>query len=135
MKTFYSLGNKNNHENDIHKKIKNFKCNFCKKPFSKAVNLKKHQEAIHEGIRHKCRYCEASYTETGTLQKHIKHVHEETAIRHKCEKCERTFENQSSLKFHSTSVHDKIKNYICDFCNLPLASKTNLTIHMKRKHK
>ena len=37
-------------------------CHVCYKIFESPWHLKRHNENIHEGIRHKCDLCEQSYT-------------------------------------------------------------------------
>ena len=59
-------------------------CESCCKSFSRADNLKRHIQTVHEGHKdHKCKSCGKSFSQAGDLKKHIHTVHEGQKD-HKC---------------------------------------------------
>merc|ERR1712150_88344 len=62
------------HENI--KKNKTHECNQCRKMFSRANDLKRHVQTVHEDIRkYKFEECGKSFGEMGNLKRHIKAIH------------------------------------------------------------
>ena len=60
-------------------------------------------------------------------------IHDETEV-HECNKCKKSFSRAKALRDHMDIVHDKMKKYVCDICNISLASVANLTRHSNRNN-
>jgi len=108
LSTKFSL---NNHIIYIHKKIKNFKCNYdnCNKYFSNIHNRNRHLYTHLPEKRFKCTICNKGFNDKYLLKKH--------------------------LKFHNNTKIDRIINiedriYKCMHCNKAYVYKQNLKIHM-----
>ena len=48
---------------------------------------------------------------------------------HKCGTCQGAFKSKASLTQHIKMVHEKIRPYICEFCNKAYPTKVNLVRH------
>ena len=58
--------------NDISRDNKGkYQCQQCDYEARRSSCLKKHVEAIHQGVRYPCNQCSYKATETGNLQKHV----------------------------------------------------------------
>ena len=52
------------------------KCDSCGKTYSQASILKKHINAVHNGIKdHKCDTCGLKFSQAGHLKRHINSIH------------------------------------------------------------
>ena len=124
---------------NLHKGLKNHKCNSCEKAYTQSHNLKTHISRSHTGHQcdscgknfsqseslkthvsiihnHKCNSCEKSYTKAHDLKSHISKTHGKTAG-HKCDSCGKNFSQLGSLKTHISIIHEGMKGYKCDLCN------------------
>ena len=73
-------------------------CQECGKTFVKNSKLKKHVEAIHEGMKHKCQQCPKEYTSLDNLKIHVKIIHE--GQKFLCNHCSVTFVQKRRLDAH-----------------------------------
>ena len=48
--------------------------------------------------------------------------------------CKKTFNLARNLHVHVKRIHNKIKNHICQICELRFAKNTELDTHLKRIH-
>ena len=62
---------------NVYENVKNYKCDFCEKSFSKPNNLKIHIDSVHKKVRnHKCDMCDKTFFLKTGLKVHINTVHE-----------------------------------------------------------
>ena len=122
------------HKREMHFKPNNehFKCDICRKEYSRNDHLKTHKDRDHFGIRYPCPNCEFSSTSKGSLKIHISSKHE--GKRYPCKQCEHKAYCSSSLMKHINVIHLNLKPNICNFCEFKAASKSNLKIHQKHFH-
>ena len=60
----------------IHEGLKNHKCEFCEKSFSKAWTLKGHINQIYNGLKdHSCDIFSKSFATIEDMRLHIKKIH------------------------------------------------------------
>ena len=140
---------------NLHKGLKNHKCNSCEKSYTQSHNLKTHISRSHTGHQcdscgknfsqseslkthvsiihnHKCNTCEKSYTQARDLKSHISKTHGNTG--HKCDSCGKIFIQPGSLKTHISIIHEGKKGYKCDICNNSYLKKAYLKKHISKTH-
>ncbi|XP_056444421.1 uncharacterized protein LOC130381025 [Gadus chalcogrammus] len=107
---------------------KPYKCDQCKKRFSRKGNLKIHLRT-HSGEKpYKCDQCMMRFSEKGTLNKHMRSHSGEKP--YKCDQCTKCFSEKGSLKIHMRT-HSGEKPYKCDQCTKCFSEKGTLKIHMR----
>ena len=83
-------------------------CQICLKEFNQTSDLRRHIQAIHNGVRHNCNVCGHEAKSKSNLKRHINSVHKD--IKEACDECYKPF-SQSTLWEHKKS--DKVKHK-CD---------------------
>ena len=85
-------------------------CTYCNKTFSKAVNLKTHVTAVHEGIRYQCQSCDKTYTAKSNLDQHVRRIHQGLKIQpdtiYECNTCGKQFSRRDSFRRHIKTMHN-----------------------------
>ena len=109
------------------------KCNFQAKTKSlKAKNahelLRRHMNAVHEGITYNCPQCDYISTQKVHLKRHIKSKHEDSRLQ--CPYCDKSTTRKESLDIHIRSVHEGVK-FPCPHCEYQAAQKNGLSVHIK----
>ena len=63
----------------VHEGVKEFKCGYCNKDFSKGSNLKEHVKRVHGGVSnsYECDFCAKSFSKIKDLKNHIIETHQE----------------------------------------------------------
>ena len=57
------------------KKVK-FQCQYCEKSFGRKEHLKRHVDAVHEGIKNfSCEFCEMNFSRKDYLKRHVSSIH------------------------------------------------------------
>ena len=125
-----------NHE-DIHRDIttKPYSCFYigCKKVFMDRIAANG-CETMHKEL-FKCEICGMCKRGKTELKRHME-GHNQLRFIYKCEECDvGTFVTEKSLVRHRKNVHCEAKQFKCEVCRRPLASKDSLAHHMKRNHK
>ena len=97
----------------IKRKSKNvggkYSCEECDYKPNKASNLRRHVEAIHNGIYYPCSKCDFKTADQGSLKNHVESIH------YSCSQCEHKATEKASLKKHVESVHGGVQ-YPCSQC-------------------
>ena len=100
------LNDLNWHKKSVHHIIKIYNCEKCDAMLSSSFSLKRHDNAMHKGVRYSCDHCNYKATQLGNLKTHIKAVHLKVKNYH-CEDCEYRTPLLSTLKRHVNTVHLK----------------------------
>ena len=83
---------------------KNAQCFQCNKTFSRARDLKRHINTVHEGLKpHKCNICGKAYND---LKRHINSVHDGLKQHTFLCFCGEGFSEARDLKRHINSIHE-----------------------------
>ena len=108
-----------------------FMCPECGNIFTMQKTLKKHIEAIHQGIRYPCDQCPFQGRTKILLKYHIESVHE--GKRYYCDQCEFIALTKDNLKTHHKYKHCE-KNYHCDQCDYKTKTAAILQVHINSIH-
>ena len=75
-----------------------YACDQCEYESVFRRAIKRHQDAIHIGIKHACNECPKEYTDVYDLKNHKKSVHQ--GLYFQCDQCNKTFSRQKLLLRH-----------------------------------
>ena len=125
-------GNLKQHIRSKHERIKEM-CSICDKHFSSPQILRRHKQAVHEGICFNCDVLDCDYvsSDKATIRKHKETKHEGKV--YKCSQCDHILNSENSLKLHQKSKHEGVR-YPCDQCDYKAANKSCLTRHVANIH-
>jgi KRAB domain-containing zinc finger protein len=103
-----------------------FKCKICKKSYSNALNLHRHQ---FTHIKVECKICLKSFSKP-SIANHLKtHRNEQRQNEMKCKIC--SFKTFSHENFHRhQKTHQKL--FKCEFCDRNFAENKQLKEHLQR---
>ena len=108
-----------------------FMCPECGIVVTMQKTLKRHIEAIHQGIRYPCDQCPFQARSKISLKHHIEAVHE--GNRYYCDQCEFIALTKQDLRKHGNSKHGE-KNYHCDQCDYKTKASGTLKKHINAVH-
>lgn len=109
-------------------------CCLCSRTFSAAAALRKHERAVHLGLKpHECSVCKRRFAEKANMKKHFVARHE-LARTHPCKECPRVFAFSDGLRRHNNDRHLKIRRFICSDCPSAFKQKTHLQKHRESVH-
>ena len=108
-----------------------FMCPECGIVVTMQKTLKRHIEAIHQGIRYPCDQCPFQARSKISLKHHIEAVHE--GNRYYCDQCEFIALTKQDLRKHGNSKHGE-KNYQCDQCDYKTKASGTLKKHINAVH-
>ena len=108
-----------------------FMCPECGNIFTMQRTLKKHIEAIHQGIRYPCDKCPFQGRNKILLKHHIESVHE--GKRYYCDQCEFIAFSKYTLRSHVAYKHCE-NNYQCDQCDYKTKTAQILQVHINSIH-
>ena len=111
--------------------MKMWNCSLCDYCSRRKIDLRKHIEVKHEGVKYDCKECNNQYATKEKLKRHIKAIHE--GLKFICYECNSQFTRKESLTYHFNSQHEGIK-LECNKCNYQCVSKKSLKQHVKTVH-
>lgn len=97
------------HQN-IHLKLKPYKCEFCSEAFRSGANLRLHRVRHTDPNRYRCNDCQTSFVTKQALQKHLRRHTEDPEIRpFACDfpGCNSTFKQKDHVRNHVRRTHEK----------------------------
>ena len=98
----------NIHINTVHKKLKNYKCQYCNKEFGRPQHLNTHVITTHEKPNNiVCELCGKTFHQSVRLKEHIRSIHE--GVKNKCP-CGKEFSTVGNLNVHKKNVHKENKD-------------------------
>ena len=104
------LGRKGSNEHAEKQKLeKELKCKDCDYITNGKANLKRHQEAIHKGVRHTYNLCGKQFTCKSKVEEHKKSIH---LLQKICDLCGYKAQCKGDLTKHKKSIHEE-KKYSC----------------------
>ena len=118
------------HIEAIHQGIR-YPCDQCTFQAKNKMRLKSHIESVHEGKRYYCDQCEYAAPTKAYLQTHITNIHCEKNFH--CDQCDFKAKTAATLKAHVNAIHLKIK-FTCPECGSKHSQQGHLTKHRKLKH-
>ncbi|XP_022818915.1 zinc finger and SCAN domain-containing protein 12-like isoform X5 [Spodoptera litura] len=130
-KIFRSSNARNEHQANVHMKVKRHRCPHCSEAFRNYFQRNKHIAAVH-GLKlkeFKCTMCPKVFTISGKLGVHIRAVHLKLK-RYSCDVCDWKFYSKSELKDHMVK-HGGERKYQCSICKKAYARKYTLSEHMR----
>ena len=135
-------GNLQRHEKTAHAvggKKSLYQCEWCKKQFTTAYNLKEH-ERIHTGdrISHTCGICNKQYNDRSNFNRHMRthYVSSQNAQLKRentrllmCTYCDKAFSTKYRLREHVGYVHTGENRNICNTCGKVFCNQYELKRH------
>ena len=92
-------------------------CKLCKKQFKQLQRLRDHIRLKHlKKTAHYCVPCKKYYSDAGSLKKHNDEHHDEEGTEWGCNSCDMRFPTQAKLRKH-LPVHQG-KTYSCKYCGV-----------------
>lgn len=135
-RTFYNQKTLQDHIDGIHKKSKNYKCDFCHKLSTTASEHNRHVKYKHNNVPKVqviCNKCDKPFSSKPALNNHVKRLHTETSNLMKCDVCNKTV-YKFDLSKHKMTVHEKKFAVRCKKCGKEFLSPKNLESHIKSIH-
>ncbi|XP_055837826.1 zinc finger protein OZF-like [Episyrphus balteatus] len=130
-RVFFTPLNLKRHNNVVHDGLRKYPCSYCDKSFGTLTSRNNH-ERIHTGERpHECNICNIKFITKGKLKQHIKEQHLNEGVMYPCDQCGKEFNNLVNLKRHQKVVHDGIKEYLCSHCDRSFGTAVTRNNHEK----
>jgi len=128
----YAIGHK--HYQRVHKKIV---CTYCPIKFSDRFLCNLHLEIFHGQWKgsYVCQLCSNRFSSKKILCYHERHFHNPKSLKNskQCIKCEKEIKGSVPFLQHQFMNHlDCLE--LCQICNQPEFSKSELLLHMQSKH-
>ena len=130
-KEFVSYGTLKRHQDAIHLKLQNFKCNKCNKEFSSKRYFIRHNKTK----RHMQVDEQEQEQVYGNENELLKESNKSKYEKHKCELCDKKFATNWKLQRHITGLHKKSKIFDCNWCEMKYAWKQSLDNHIRLVHR
>ncbi len=126
----------------IEAKRRPHQCDLCAKSYLTLNHLRRHKQAIHEGLKYKCELCSKEFTHKSSLKQHVNamHLHQKN---YQCKQCDKKFKFSKSLAVHINVHHnkdekevrlEKLRTERCAICKAGFRTKMQLNNHMKSQH-
>ena len=81
-------------------------CDKCEYKASRQDNLRRHTQAVHNGIKYFCELCECHAITEGDFKKHKESIHK--GVKYSCDQCEHQKTQKKRLKKHKQSDHEEM---------------------------
>ena len=111
-----------------------FQCNQCEKSYKVKVELKKHIDKIHRGLKYQCEECPDVLSSSQSLRRHIRNVHELVLRSSRCDVCGKCFKEIDHLRKHMKIHEDATKSFVCQSCGKLLKNNASLRTHIRIMH-
>ena len=108
-------------------------CQYTTSAANGAQLLKRHTEAVHEGVKHQCDHCNLKYAYRSDMIKHRKSVHLGVQVKYSCYLCDFQTWKKARLMSHKEIVHEKIE-HTCNVCDYKATSENCLIEHQVSSH-
>jgi len=129
--TFSTYNGVYNHKKRIHENRKDFKCEFCKKPFYSKMEKIKH-ERVHTNERpFECNVCLKKFKCKSNLVYHAMAHTDDRPLQ--CEICGKRLRRKYHMKLH-LRTHTGEKPYFCPHCGSGFAQAGDCRKHIKNIH-
>jgi KRAB domain-containing zinc finger protein len=105
-----------------------FRCDGCKRSFSRQFDLKRHQHIHSREQQFGCDVCNKSFSRQRGLKRHQRiHGGQRSFC---CDVCNKSFSQQRDLERHQ-SRHSGQRPFFCDVCNKSYKHQSNLKTHQR----
>ncbi|GBN95384.1 Zinc finger protein 10 [Araneus ventricosus] len=112
----------------IHKGMKQYKCDVCKKTFRRSEHLQRHVLTHIADKPHECKLCGKKFSYKSFLIRYTE-THE-VIKQYKCDVCSKTFRRNEYLKKH-VLTHTGEKRFQCEVCGKSFRQKGHLQRHVR----
>ncbi|XP_037939466.1 transcription factor grauzone-like isoform X1 [Teleopsis dalmanni] len=106
-------------------------CDICNEWLKNKHSLRLHR-FTHMDINTDCKICGRTCPSRTALLRHVNYSHK-LQKNLSCNYCDRTFKQEKNLKEHM-AIHTGLQLYSCPHCAKECRSKSNMYVHIKRKH-
>ncbi|XP_059615291.1 zinc finger protein OZF-like [Phlebotomus argentipes] len=131
-KQFIAKQNIRQHVVVVHKKTRNFLCNFCGRKCVNRQSLIVHEQTHNENRpRVPCEFCKETFSTKHTLNKHLKLVHAELKQEERfwiCQQCSTITEGRYEYYEH-LKTHTDLDRFRCRYCRREFSSIDILAQH------
>ena len=117
------------HQEAVHLGIKHA-CDECPKEYGDLNNLKINKKSAHEGVFYQCDQCNKTYSKHSTL---LVQERDHQGINTDCVQCEKSFKTSMALYYHVKTQHGDSK-YNCNLCDYKTNRKHGLKDHNSKIH-
>lgn len=122
-----------NHIRDVHLQMRQLFCDQCDYRTARSVELRRHIQVKHEGMRFICEVCGVETTTQSHLNFHVKQRHTpELIVNVPCDICGKVFKFAKNLTGHMRKVHSK--RSFCQHCGYQSKSHEDLKLHLANLH-
>ena len=135
-----------------------FQCEQCVYETSNSSHIRRHVEAIHEGVRYPCDKCDYQATRRSGLKRHNLQKHEDTVIENSeslfkvednmstiielCDQSREKSNTEEGIKYEEMNLGTKerkkkrsdVSNSKCEYCDYEASQPWNLGRHVKAVH-
>ncbi|XP_028919882.1 zinc finger and BTB domain-containing protein 41 [Ornithorhynchus anatinus] len=115
----------------LHTQNKPFKCTYCEEHFRSRFARLKHQEKFHLGP-FPCDICGRQFNDTGNLKRHIECTHGGKR-KWTCFICGKSVRERTTLKEH-LRIHSGEKPHLCSICGQSFRHGSSYRLHLRVHH-
>ncbi|XP_071541248.1 uncharacterized protein [Panulirus ornatus] len=127
-KSFKTNGTRNDHERNLHKKLRPYNCDECGKNFYRKFNLTVHKRKHSSDRPHECKICKKRFKSYISVKTHME-IHSDRRP-FMCENCGKVFKTLSVLDSHR-AIHTGETKHNCGVCGKSYRYRASLFIHMR----